>query len=244
MNFMRRFALLGVAVCMVIGIVIVDAEGTTASTIANTATLQLPNTYSFSAISGQISLPTIGIFGRSRKNSKRCVVATVQAQIPPSLRLVKVTSTSCAQPDGSTRVIPFYDSLNGDTNASTVHVLSLNSKTNQVVIGPTLMTYTELSDVQVETTSTAGSLWIYLCKTTAGSQLLRISTVNGTVLNTIPMPSICRTVVSSTAEGFSMRPSFNTDWSENSILGIYDVAPGSNEAVLTQRCSSKPVHTC
>lgn len=232
----RGVALFAAIICATFGVVIAGAVRTDAS-VGAVNVLQLPRDYVYSAISQRSPLNSVVLFGRSRENAKKCVDVTVEVQIPPRLSMGAIAPTSCSQSLGSTLVVPVFSALNGTLDGSSVHVLTLNSAKNQVVLGPTLMTYTELSDNKVETTSAAGSLWIYLCNTTNGPELLRVSDVNGTVLNVIRMPSICRTVVSSSAKGFSMRPTFNTGSSAGSVIGVYDVAPGSDTSVLARRCT-------
>jgi hypothetical protein len=232
----RDFALLAIVICAAIGVTEGDFHGAAGSDTTDTAVLGLPRAYNTFAISRETHSGIV-LFARSRENPRKCVNIAIQALLPPRLRQTGVVATSCNEPRGSTMAVPLYNSLNGDWDASTVHVLTLNLKTNEVTIGPTLMTYTELSDNQVETSSASGSLWIYLCQSTNGPQLLRVSQANGKVLNTISMPAICRTAVSASSAGFSMRRTFNTDWFGSPVIGVYDVAPHSNLAVLVQRCS-------
>jgi hypothetical protein len=109
--------------------------------------------------------------------------------------------------------------INGNPDGGNVRIA--HATPGGFVLGPIVMTYTELSNTDAEWVYGDGYLWVYDCLTTHGSELLRVSATTGTVLQTVRMPHIDRPLIAADADGFWLAPAGNSSGD-----GLYHVVPG------------------
>ena len=146
---------------------------------------------------------------------------------PATLALSNERSGSCDDPRlYGVNALVVNSFINGNQNGANVRIA--HTTPQGYVLGPIVMTYTELSDTDAEWVYGDGFLWVYFSLTTShGSELLRVSATTGTVVQTVRMPPIDRPLIAADADGFWLVPAFNS-----SGHGLYNVAPGATQPAL------------
>jgi hypothetical protein len=179
----------------------------------------------------------IALEGVSRANPNRCVTASVDASLAPSLDLGVITPSACNGPKSSVTDYVVSGATNFDDAASSVRLIVLNTRENMISLSSALMTFSAASNTRVDWEVGEGSVWIYDCATRSGAQLLRASASTGAVLNTIVMPDICRPEITVTRDAFTLTVGRGSTWTANTVLGRYRVSTGSNTVQLVARCT-------
>jgi len=144
---------------------------------------------------------------------------------PATLALSEQRSRNCDDPRlYGVHALVVNSFINGNADGGNVRIAHVTP--HGYVLGPIVMTYTELSDTDAEWIYGDGYVWIYDNLTTHGSELLRVSATTGTVLQTVRMPSIDRPLIAANADGFWLAPATNS-----SGHGLYHLAPGMSRPV-------------
>jgi hypothetical protein len=144
---------------------------------------------------------------------------------PATLALSEQRSGNCEDPRlYGVHALVVNSFINGNPNGGNVRIAHVTPR--GYVLGPIVMTYTELSDTDAEWVYGDGYLWVYDNLTTHGSELLRVSATTGTVLQTVRMPHIDRPLIAANADGFWLAPATNS-----SGHGLYHLAPGMTRPV-------------
>jgi hypothetical protein len=196
------------------------------------ATLALPRADRFDAIAtvgGRVILSggpqgSLAISASDALGAVDCDSAAVVAAATPAL--TDALTGHCDDPAlYGRRTLVINSFINGNADGGNVRIARATPA--GTALGPIVMTYTELSDTDAEWVYGDGSLWLYDCLTSDGSELLRISPATGAVLQTIPMPDIDRPLIAADADGFWLAPAGNSGGH-----GVYHVAPGMTRARL------------
>jgi hypothetical protein len=161
----------------------------------------------------------------STKPSAHCIVAPLD---PRTLAIGKVHTGSCNDPAMTGEPVELVTGYSATTTTATESVASVDPSTGVVRQGPVVMTFSYASDTRPVTAYGDGFLWVYDVATTAGPEVLQISEMTGTVVDTVAMPQLYRPVVGANDDGL---------WLGNSIDGesesdaLWHVVPGATSVV-------------
>jgi len=166
-----------------------------------------------SALFTQISVTSKGLVltGETRasfgNSTSTCVAAPVN---PHTLAVGKLEVGSCDDPLLSGLTVEAVTTPIPDSNYVTISVNTANAATGHVHDGPAIATYGSYSDTRPVFASGTRWIWIYDVDTTAGPELLQVSTHSGAVVDTISMPAFYRPLLAAGDGGV---------WLANSIQG-------------------------
>ncbi len=150
---------------------------------------------------------------------------------PATLSVSEQRSGNCEDPRlYGVQALVVNSFINGNPDGATVRIAHVTPQ--GYVLGPIVMTYTELSDTDAEWVYGDGFLWVYDDLTTHGSELLRVSATTGRVLQTARMPPVDRPLIAADADGFWLAPATNS-----SGRGLYHLAPGMTRPVFVRAFS-------
>jgi hypothetical protein len=155
-----------------------------------------------------------------------CVSTMVE---PQTLQLEGTTQASCDDPAISGQSVTAVNANVPESNNATIAISVLDSETEQVSVGPVVMTYGSYSDTRPVLAYGGGWFWIYDDETTNGAELLQVSESSGQVVDTVPMPILYKPILAANVDGA---------WIGNSDEGgecagcgppsaLYHVSPGS-----------------
>ena len=136
-----------------------------------------------------------------------CVAAPID---PKSLHVGRFAVGSCNDPLLFGLTVEVVNTPIQRSNTATISINTANRATGRVTDGPVAMTYGSYSDTRPVIAYGSRWIWIYDVETTAGPELLQVSARSGTVVGTIPMPSLYRPLLAADNEGV---------WVANSIGG-------------------------
>jgi hypothetical protein len=121
-------------------------------------------------------------------------------------------------------------------NEGVARVAYLVPGTTHFHVGPVLMTFPNASGgVRPSLVYGAGSIWLYDSATEHGSEVLRISSSTGKVLERSAMPDFSRPIIAANDEGFWMGPDTDSLFDPpQPTLGIYVVPLGATHYVLAK----------
>jgi hypothetical protein len=99
-------------------------------------------------------------------------------------------------------------------------------------VGPVAMTFPQISDTAAVWAYGDGYLWVYDPTSGAGSELLRISTSTGAVLQRLRVPQVFRPILVADDDGLWLAPAAN---SGGGSAAVYRIAPGAAAAGVAFR---------
>ena len=232
-----RLARLVVAATVVASVGLAPATGAAASRTLGTGE------FSFHQISDPTPTPPVA----TPPNEEAFAVAT--CQWPPgktSIAASAVAKIWCA-PGGTRFSVPKgrswflldspidgrrYPVQNGDLSDD-VRFVHASTTPGVVSVSPVLLEFGDYSGgARPSIVVSGGSLWIYDYRTAHGSQVLRISTTTGAVLQRTSMPAISRPTCMADQYGFWMGKAGDSFYAISATLGLWHAPIGASHGVL------------
>lgn len=202
--------------------------------VVKSVNLSTGDKYSSIAVIGD----RIVLFGANASNdASMCNFASVD---PSSLALSNLEAGNCDNPAlaGETvlpveTVMPaqmFRFNGSGGVASVSIRISRVTSKAPGFALGPIVMTFPQESEGRPSWVYGDGFLWLYDGTTTNGSELLRVSEANGTLLQRVSMPDLARPILAVDNDGLWMAPALNTPTPDSGSV-LYRVGIGSTKAV-------------
>jgi hypothetical protein len=112
-------------------------------------------------------------------------------------------------------------------------------------VGPVLMEFGDYSGgARPDVVTNAGTIWIFDYQTERGPEVLRISAVNGAILQRTKMPAISRPVIAVNQSGFWMGQAANSlIGSSRTVLGVWLAPLHASRGVLVRRTNDVIIST-
>lgn len=193
-----------------------------------------------SALFNQISVTSSGLLltgvtpASADAVDPTCVAAPVD---PRTLAVGTIAQGSCHDPLLFGETVEVVNTPIPGSNKADLSIAHGDPATGQVTEGPVVMTYGSFSDTRPVTASGGPWLWVYDVETTAGPELLQVSTQSGAVVEVVPMPKLYRPLLAADDGGV---------WVANSLDGspapaLSYVAAGSSGPTTVIPDTTTPV---